>query len=209
MLAGALLLAIGVFMPLASLPIVGNFNYMSRGRGDGMVVLLLALVIGGLVIFSFRLVAAVLGLAVAGVMATTFVTLLNVLHEMDVKAADLAKDNPFGVLAVAFARNSGMEWGWVPLFAGVVMIIVAGFTAPRGSNLLSSPGRATEPSGETSGFDPDAMVRNTLIRRAILPRSMRDGQTRVMLNLVAPSLGLTQRQAPIQMKYQLGYFGEA
>lgn len=159
MLAGALLLAVGVFMPLASLPIVGSLNYMSRGRGDGMIVLLLALVIGGLVIFRFRLIAAVLGLAVAGLMATTFVTLLNALHEMDVKAADLAKDNPFGVLAVAFARNSGMEWGWVLLFAGVAMIIVAGFTAPRGSNLLSSLAKSTEPSGETAGFDPDAIVR--------------------------------------------------
>src|SRR5687767_4806356 len=35
-LAGAVLLFIGVFCPIISLPIAGNINYVLNGRGDGV-----------------------------------------------------------------------------------------------------------------------------------------------------------------------------
>src|SRR5262245_58897066 len=41
-IAGSLLLVFGVFAPLFSAPIVGDINYFQNGRGDGIVVLILA-----------------------------------------------------------------------------------------------------------------------------------------------------------------------
>ena len=38
-------MAIGVFLPLLSMPIVGSINYFQNGRGDGVIVLVLAAIL--------------------------------------------------------------------------------------------------------------------------------------------------------------------
>jgi len=43
-LIGSVMLFIGVFTPLISLPIVGSTNYFMNGRGDGTIVLILAVI---------------------------------------------------------------------------------------------------------------------------------------------------------------------
>ena len=39
---GSATLFIGVFMPIVRLPIVGEMNYFANGRGDGVLILVLA-----------------------------------------------------------------------------------------------------------------------------------------------------------------------
>jgi len=41
-LAGTILLAVGVFLPLVSMPLIGSLTYFNNGRGDGVIVLILA-----------------------------------------------------------------------------------------------------------------------------------------------------------------------
>ena len=41
---GALLLFVGVFLPIVSMPIVGSLNYFHNGQGDGTIVLVLAVI---------------------------------------------------------------------------------------------------------------------------------------------------------------------
>ena len=43
-LAGSVVLFIGVFIPIVTLPIVGSMNYFHNGQGDGVLVLFLALI---------------------------------------------------------------------------------------------------------------------------------------------------------------------
>jgi hypothetical protein len=52
-LAGVAALAIGVFVPLVSLPIVGSLTYFNNGKGDGIIVLALA-VISALIVLAKR-----------------------------------------------------------------------------------------------------------------------------------------------------------
>jgi hypothetical protein len=42
-LVGAALLFVGAFMPIISVPIIGSMNYFQNGRGDGVIIVLLAL----------------------------------------------------------------------------------------------------------------------------------------------------------------------
>jgi len=39
---GSAILFIGVFMPIVKLPVVGELNYFHNGRGDGVIILALA-----------------------------------------------------------------------------------------------------------------------------------------------------------------------
>ena len=41
-LIGSVVLFIGVFAPIVSVPIMGNINYFQNGQGDGMIILVLA-----------------------------------------------------------------------------------------------------------------------------------------------------------------------
>ena len=50
---GSALLFLGVFLPIVKLPIVGDLNYFANGRGDGVVVLVLAVISFGLVLFRW------------------------------------------------------------------------------------------------------------------------------------------------------------
>jgi hypothetical protein len=43
-IAGSIVLFVGVFTPIVSLPIVGNMNYFRNGQGDRVIVLILALI---------------------------------------------------------------------------------------------------------------------------------------------------------------------
>ncbi|MBI9082217.1 MAG: hypothetical protein JEZ11_01385 [Desulfobacterales bacterium] len=42
-LIGSIILFVGVFTPIFSVPIMGNMNYFQNGKGDGTIVLVLAI----------------------------------------------------------------------------------------------------------------------------------------------------------------------
>ncbi len=43
-LIGSVVLFVGVFAPIVSIPIMGNMNYFQNGKGDGTIVLVLAVI---------------------------------------------------------------------------------------------------------------------------------------------------------------------
>lgn len=123
-LVGAGLLAVGVFMPIVSIPIVGSINYLYNGRGDGIIILALAL-LSGILILCKRLrgliVAGFLSLAVMGFTLCLFFARINNLKD------DLAKsDNIFKGLGQAIMATVQIQWGWVPLVAGGFLVLAAG-----------------------------------------------------------------------------------
>lgn len=93
--AGSALLVLGVFVPLVNLPFVGGVNYILNGRGDGVIILLLALVPVVLVVTKrFRGLLVTGGLA-AALTTYTFVRLsMKVAELKDSMYTDLA-GNPF------------------------------------------------------------------------------------------------------------------
>jgi hypothetical protein len=121
---GVALLVIGVFMPIVSMPIVGSFNYLHNGRGDGVVVLVLA-AISGLLIFGkfFRglIVTALVSLAIMCFSLAHFLTGMNVAREQMAQV-----DNLFKGIGQAILSTIQLQWGWLPLLAGAFSILAAG-----------------------------------------------------------------------------------
>ncbi len=123
-LLGCGLLIIGVFLPIVSMPIVGNINYLRNGRGDGIIILALA-VISGLLILGklFR------GLIVTGLLALAVMcfTLCHFFVLLDNMRAEMAQSNNiFKGLGEAMLATVQIQWGWVPLVAGGFLVLAAG-----------------------------------------------------------------------------------
>jgi hypothetical protein len=66
---------------LKSLVSLGFAEFVG-GKGDGMIVLILAVVICALVFFKYRLIAGAVGLAVNGLLLNTFVRLVIALNDV-------------------------------------------------------------------------------------------------------------------------------
>lgn len=114
--AGAALLAVGTFLPLVSLPIVGSLTYFNNGQGDGVLVLVLAL-LSALIVAARRFRALWLtGLASLVLIGYSFVNMSWAMAQMQLELAD----NPFRGLATA-----QMQWGWAVLVLGAILLLAA------------------------------------------------------------------------------------
>lgn len=124
-LTGALVLFIGVFTPIVSVPTVGYINYFQNERLDGVVILSLALI-------SFLLLLAkqYRGLWFTGplsfaVLLFTFINLQIRISEIkDKLGVELAGNRPPGLADLA-VRSVQIEWGWSVLTIGAAFIVWA------------------------------------------------------------------------------------
>lgn len=122
---GSLVLMVGVFMPIVKIPIAGSINYFRNGEGDGVIVLILALI--SLLItlsrhFKWLYLTALPSLCI---MAFTFIQfrarMSELIGNMD---ADLA-GNPFRGLADAMVQTVELQWGWGVLLSGVILLLIS------------------------------------------------------------------------------------
>lgn len=136
-LIGAILMTVGVFMPIVRLPMSGSVNYFNNGTGDGIVVLLLAGV--SFVLLGRRDRSALLvtgGLSLA-VMLFTLLRLMNRISGIKDRVSRELADNPFRGIGEAMVSSVQIEWGWLPLIGGAVLLIVVGVKS-KGPSLWST-----------------------------------------------------------------------
>lgn len=113
---GTALLAVGAFLPLVSLPIVGSITSVNNGQGDGMLVLVLA-AISGLLVAAKRFRGLWLtGLVSLALIGFTFLRIQSMLTQLQIQLAD----NPFRGL-----MNVQLQWGWAVLILGVALLLAA------------------------------------------------------------------------------------
>lgn len=115
-LAGAGALAIGVFVPLVSMPIVGSLTYFNNGSGDGVIVLALAAISTLLVIARRYRALWLTGLASLALIGYSFMRMSSALANVERELAG----NPFRGLA-----NAQMQWGWALLGIGALLLLAA------------------------------------------------------------------------------------
>ncbi len=118
-LAGAAALAIGVFVPLVSMPIVGSLTYFNNGSGDGVIVLALAAISALLVVAKRYRALWLTGLASLALIGYSFMRMSSTLASVERELAD----NPFRGLA-----NVQMQWGWALLGIGGILLLAAAAT---------------------------------------------------------------------------------
>jgi hypothetical protein len=124
-LAGSIVLFIGVFTPMVSLPIVGSMNFFNNGQGDGVFVLLLAVISFVLTVRKQYRWLWVTGLLSLGLLLFTFVNVQMRISEAQSKMQSNLTGNPFKGIAGAAMQSVQIQWGWAVLVVGAALIIAA------------------------------------------------------------------------------------
>ena len=124
-LIGSIVLFIGVFTPIVSIPIMGNMNYFQNGRGDGIFILILAVVSLVLVLTKKYKGLWFTGLASLAVMIFTFVNFQMKISEMKSHMESELAGNPFRGLADMAMQSVQLQWGWALLIVGVGFLIAS------------------------------------------------------------------------------------
>ena len=122
---GSILLFIGVFTPVLSAPIIGNINYFRNGEGDGVFVLILAVVSLLLSLLKKYKALWLTGLGSLGVMLFSIIHFQVKMAETKSKMGRDLKGNPFKGIADAAIESIQMEWGWAILIMGAIVVVVA------------------------------------------------------------------------------------
>ncbi|MCJ7545331.1 MAG: hypothetical protein MUP30_00685 [Deltaproteobacteria bacterium] len=128
-LIGSILLCVGVFMPILSLPFVGAVNYFNNGKGDGVIILILAAFSLFLSLYKKLKALWLTGLASLGVLLYTFIGILVTLSQAQADINRDLADNPFKGLADLALQSIHIQWGWVVLFGGAILLILAAQSA--------------------------------------------------------------------------------
>ena len=124
-LIGSAVLFVGVFAPIVSIPIMGNMNYFQNGKGDGAIILVLAVISLILVLLKKFKGLWFTGLGSIGIMVFTFVnfqiSLANTINQMETELVG----NPFRGIADMAMQSVQIQWGWALLIVGAVLVIVS------------------------------------------------------------------------------------
>jgi hypothetical protein len=120
---GSAILFFGVFMPIVKLPVVGEMNYFHNGRGDGVIVLALAVTSFVLVLIRWYRQIWITSLGSAAVLAFTFFNFQSKMSQATRQMETELKDNPFRGLADLGVQSVQLQWGWAVLVIGIVLLI--------------------------------------------------------------------------------------
>lgn len=120
----AALLGGGAFLPIVDAPLLGSMDYVQGGQGDGVILVVLAVlgVISTLV--GQRWPQVVLGVIALLVILAGF----GQIHEIIESSQERLRAAGFRAAADAVR----MGWGWIPMFLGGTLMLAAPFARPQG-----------------------------------------------------------------------------
>ena len=137
-LIGSIVLFIGVFTPIVSIPIMGNINYFQNGKGDGTLILILAVISLVLVLTKKYKGLWFTGLGSLAVMAFTFINFQVKLADMKSQMESELAGNPFRGLADMAMQSVQLQWGWALLIVGAGMVIASAVMKGEHSHFLTT-----------------------------------------------------------------------
>lgn len=153
---GAGLLALGTFLPVVSLPLVGSMNYFANAQGDGTIVLVIAAASAGLVAINRYKWLWLTSAGAAVILAVFVVRFLVAMNDVQNALAEDLAGNPFAGLAEGLIGSVQLEIGVFVMFAGAILLgIAAALSGPRASGAGSAPHPEEAPAslGTTPGDD--------------------------------------------------------
>ena len=130
-LSGSAVLALGAFVPIVSFPIIGSINYFNNGQGDGILIVLLAAVAAVLAFLGQYKFLWIPGGASLVLLVITLTRFIQVVNDAQSEITDSLAGNPFAGLAEGLMASVQLQWGWMLLFLGSVVIISASFVGKR------------------------------------------------------------------------------
>lgn len=124
-LIGSIVLFIGVFTPIVSAPIIGSMNYFQNGKGDGMLILILAIVSLVFVLTKKYKGLWFTGVGSLAIMALTFINFQMKISDMKSQMESELAGNPFRGLADVAMQSVQLQWGWALLIVGAGLVIAS------------------------------------------------------------------------------------
>jgi hypothetical protein len=134
--SGAAVMALGTFMPIVSLPIVGSINYFNNGQGDGLFIIIFSAVAAALAGFGLYKFLWLPGAVSSVLLLVTLSRFIQVMNEAKAKLSDSLEGNPFAGLATGLMNSVQLQFGWMFLFLGSLALILASF-APEAKKINS------------------------------------------------------------------------
>ncbi|WP_191758172.1 type IV pilin-like G/H family protein [Komarekiella delphini-convector] len=122
---GSIILFIGVFTPIVTAPMIGSLNYFHNGKGDGVVLLILAVISLILAVKEKYKWLWWTGLASLGVIIIGLINFQIRISQLKSNMEEELAGNPFKGFADVAIQSVQIQWGWVLLILGAGMIIAA------------------------------------------------------------------------------------
>jgi len=119
---GSILLLIGVFTPIISLPIIGNINYFHNGQGDGVILLVLSLISLVLVFRGEYKLLWWTGGSSFLVIIVGLIIFSTRIYQLQSNVEQELPDNAFGGLVNAAVQSAELQWGWIIIILGASLI---------------------------------------------------------------------------------------
>lgn len=122
-LIGCVVLVLGTFCPLIWIPLCGDLNYFANGRGDGVIVIVLAAISAVLCAVNFCRVLLFTGVGCLACVGVTFARMQGMFEQL----AENTNRLPF----LGGTAGVRLEWGWAVLVIGAILVIIAGAMPPK------------------------------------------------------------------------------
>lgn len=138
--AGAGLLIVGLFLPIATLPFLGSVTLMSNGFNFVAIGLLILGLLSGFLVWADRRGALIwTGGAALLTVIYMFGRLQWSMTQMRSSMAEELEGNPFAGLAQTAMASVGLQWGWLILAAGPALLVYVAVQdrKAKGSRLFS------------------------------------------------------------------------
>ncbi|MBC69752.1 MULTISPECIES: hypothetical protein [Acinetobacter] len=121
---GALVLLIGVFLPILSAPILGSISLLNNGKSDGLIVCALAILSFILIFFNqLRLLWLTGGLSFVLISIDLYMV-TNKISQTKAEVTEKLQGNPFGGFADAMMSSIQLQFGWVILYLGCIILLL-------------------------------------------------------------------------------------
>lgn len=122
---GSITLFVGVFAPIVRMPVLGSINYFRNGRGDGAIVMALAVISFILTLLRKFKALWFTGFGSLGALIFTFVAFQVRMSETRSTLGKELAGNPFAGLGDLAGELVQLEWGWALLVVGAGLVITA------------------------------------------------------------------------------------
>jgi len=134
----AVILVIGTFTPMVSVPFIGGIDYFREGYGDGYILLIMAGLSAALAVTGRWKQVLVPALGSLAAILWTFLGVQDTIAQARSGAPAELTGNPHEGLAASVMASIQWEWGWVLLFAGSGLLVYSAARRDR-SEAVSPP----------------------------------------------------------------------
>lgn len=130
-LVGTALVIFGLFLPAATVPMLGNITLYFGGQGDGMFILFVA--VPALIFFTLNWyrIGTALGMVTAAMVFLKMVVLTDQIEELARKVTLNSPATLKETIEQAAITNVGLSFAWFILIPGALMMALAAFVPDR------------------------------------------------------------------------------